>query len=205
MRAESVVRKFRAPGKAALEGADVMPMSSEADSASGNWTERARELGHARHARPQSAPLFVLPRIVGPGRRERDYQERLRGLASALEELREREAALGRELGERERLVASQARELDASTRLERGCQRLLDRLEERLGEDRARLAEAEQQQKRLILTLGALQRENELLRQRLELAPDAGSAERRALQPRSTRGAKRSRAGWLGRLLRRD
>lgn len=98
----------------------------------------------------------VQPRVVGPGRRERGYLSRLTNL----------EERLSKEAEER-RLIE---RELDVSQRLERGCQRLIDRIEDRWTEDRERLALAEGQQKRLILALGAVQRENELLRERLEL-----------------------------------
>jgi len=99
----------------------------------------------------------LAPRVVGPGRRERSYITRL-------ENLQQRLAGATREQ------VQAQ-RELETSVRLERGCQRLIDRMEVSWSEDRGRLDEAQRQQKRLILSMGALQRENELLRERLELA----------------------------------
>lgn len=80
---------------------------------------------------PRPGPV----RVVGPGRRERGYLERLAAL----------EAELARE-----------RRALEAAELLERGSTRRLDRLEEQRG--------------RLLVTLGALQRENELLRSHLAL-----------------------------------
>jgi hypothetical protein len=122
-------------------------------------------------------------RVVGPGRRERAYLERVR-------ELEQRSDLLGREL--------------DVSRRLERGCQRLIDRLEDRADADRERLAEAEQAQKRLVLALGALQRDNELLRERLALAGPAPA--RLSSGDRATsRAAARRRRTWLDRLLGRS
>ena len=109
---------------------------------------------------PASAPrggAVEAPRVVGPGRRERGYLARL-------ENLEERLSGAAAE----QRKVES---ELETSLRLERGCQRLIDRMEVSWTEDRKRLDLAHAQQKRLVLTLGALQRENELLRERLELA----------------------------------
>ena len=100
------------------------------------------------------------PKVVGPGRRERGYLARL----SNLEERLSKEAESRRHA----------ERELDTSQRLERGCQRLIDRIEDRWSEDRDRLSLAEAQQKRMILALGALQRENEVLRERLELGAGA-------------------------------
>ena len=117
------------------------------------------------------------PRVVGPGRRERAYREQVR-------ELGQHAGHLGREL--------------DVSRRLERGCQRLIDRLEDRADADCDRLAEAEQRQKRLALALGALQRDNELLRERLALA-----APRPARLAAGERPMTRARRSWLDRLLR--
>src|SRR5690349_11729320 len=82
-------------------------------------------------------------RIVGPGRRERAYQER----------------------------VGSLERELEAASLVERGSARRLDRMERKLDAVREAALDLEQKEKRLILALGALQRENELLRERLALA----------------------------------
>ncbi len=95
--------------------------------------------------------VFVLPaarpRVIGPGRREQGYREQILRLEA------ERQRA---EL-ERGRL----AQELEWSARVERGSVRRSERLE---GELRA----SEEAQKRLLLALGAVQRENELLRQKV-------------------------------------
>jgi len=135
-------------------------------------------------SRRTDEPEFVLParppqlfvqrvdaRVVGPGRRERAYLERVAELESTL---------------------TSRARELEASTRLERGCQRLIDRLEHHVDLDREQLAQLQQQQKQLILALGAAQREVEMLREQLQLA---AAAPVQLAAPR---------AGWFARLLGR-
>ncbi|HUR28865.1 MAG TPA: hypothetical protein VM509_11805, partial [Planctomycetota bacterium] len=54
---------------------------------------------------------------------------------------------------------------LEVSQRVERGCQRRIDRLETRLEERTQALLESERQQKRLALALGSMQREVEMLR----------------------------------------
>lgn len=107
-------------------------------------------------------PPRPLPKVVGPGRREREYLARVGGLESTL--------------GERER-------ELAAAALVERGSVRRLDRMERKLEAVREVVALQEQKEHRLILALGALQRENEILRERLAL----GLTERRprALPPR--------------------
>lgn len=111
------------------------------------------------------------PRVVGPGRREQGYREQILRLEA-----------------ERARALAEQARlgeQLEWSGRVERGSQRRAERLE---GELRA----SEEAQKRLLLALGAVQRENELLRQRVDAlaaAPVAqleSGARGRAKAPRS-------------------
>ena len=95
--------------------------------------------------------VFVLPparpRVIGPGRREQGYREQILRL----------EAERQRADLERGRL----AQELEWSARVERGSVRRSERLE---GELRA----SEEAQKRLLLALGAVQRENELLRQKV-------------------------------------
>jgi hypothetical protein len=111
-------------------------------------------------------------RVVGPGRRERAYLEKLAGLEMAL---------------------AARERELGAASLVERGSTRRLDRMERKIEALREAGLSLEQKEHRLILTLGALQRENEMLRERLTLA--SGGSRSRALP------AKRS---WLARLLRR-
>jgi hypothetical protein len=147
---------------------------------------------------------------VGPGRLERRYRERVSDL----------EQALGREADR----AGGLARQLEASQLVERGSQRLLDRLEALARDERSAREALEQREKRLILCLGGLQRENELLRERLALA---GPGARRAIDQgapaagaeRTPRGATRrpgvrasrspapapaSSPGWLARLLRR-
>ena len=113
--------------------------------------------------RPEPAARPGAARVVGPGRRERGYLERISALAGELTLEGERRDGLRHVLEQR-------TAELETSLRVERGCQRRLDRLEERLDLERERLAQAERQHKRLALALGALQRENELLREQLQL-----------------------------------
>lgn len=166
---------------------------------------------------PQSVPAAprVPPRVVGPGRRERTYITRLENLQERLAGATEEHVQI--------------KRELDTSVRLERGCQRLIDRMEVSWSEDRGRLDETQRQQKRLILSMGALQRENELLQERLELAaaplerlaeapapePEddlaeasvsatASSSPARAGRRRPARPARPARQGLLARLFRR-
>jgi len=93
---------------------------------------------------PRGAP----PRIVGPGRREREYLARVSGLESALE----------------------------AAALVERGSSRRLDRMEKKLDAVREVVEIQQKKEHRLILALGALQRENEMLREKLAL----GSGDRR-------------------------
>jgi hypothetical protein len=114
------------------------------------------------------------PRIVGPGRRERDYLKRVARLEDLLQYERERQRLLHREL--------------EASVQVERGAQRRLDRVEDRLDK-------SQQRERRLATLVGALQRDNELLRQRvLELETAA-----QVLLPASTSPA---RPGFWARLF---
>jgi len=94
---------------------------------------------------PPSVPRPI-QRIVGPGRRERAY------LAQ----------------------VAALEREIETISLVERGSARRLDRMERKLAATREAALELERREKRLILALGALQRENEILREKLalQLAP---------------------------------
>ena len=108
---------------------------------------------------PRPRTVFQ-PRVVGPGRRERDYIERVRHV----------ESELARERGRCEHA----ARELDTAARLERACQRHIDRLEVRVADERERTERSEAAQKRLLLAVGALQQENEALRARLNELPAA-------------------------------
>ncbi|MFN0007677.1 MAG: hypothetical protein ACKVXR_07200 [Planctomycetota bacterium] len=111
---------------------------------------------------PRGAP----PRVVGPGRREREYLTRVAGLQSALE----------------------------AAALVERGSSRRLDRMERKLDAVREVVDLQQKKEHRLILALGALQRENEMLREKLAL----GSGERR---PKALPAPKRS---FLARLFHR-
>lgn len=114
------------------------------------------------------------PRVVGPGRRERSYLERLAHLEDLLQFERDRQRIL--------------SGELDVSVRVERGAQRRLDRLESRLEQSQAR-------ERRLAALMGALQRDNEILRQKV-LALEAQAA---ATLPASTEPARR---GFWARLF---
>ena len=128
------------------------------------------------------AECVLVPRRVGPGRVERGYQRRI----EALEQAREREAA--RREGLAHELERARG-ELEVSARLERGLQRLADRLEERV-------ETAAQREKRLILALGALQKENELLRERLALRAAPAAALPSARPARAARAGARTRSG---------
>lgn len=103
-------------------------------------------------------------RVIGPGRFERGYLQRLSGLAAEIEVFRERE------LRSNESLRHTTAA-LQVSRSVEHGCQRRLDRIETLLEQRTQALLASERQQKRLVLTLGAMQRENVLLRSQLALA----------------------------------
>ena len=144
---------------------------------------RARGVGSER--------AVLEPRPIGPGRIERGYQRRIAELEGAVGASGERCGAAERELmAARVELAGAQGDvrglrgELDAAARLERGLQRHADKLEQRLDT-------ASQREKRLILALGSLQKENELLRERLVLA----SAERAALPAAAAAGAAASAA----------
>jgi hypothetical protein len=103
---------------------------------------------------------------VGPGRRERGYLERI----AALETTSARAATDARRQADELRFARAA---LELGQRVERGCQRRLDRLEERLDRREQELAQAHRSHKGMALALGALQRENELLRQRLASLPE--------------------------------
>lgn len=96
---------------------------------------------------PHRPPL----RVVGPGRLERGYQRRLAELQERLEEAEGGRCAL--------------AGELELAQLVERGSQRYLDRVERSLGDARRELSGARGVERRLCAAMGALQRENELLR----------------------------------------
>jgi hypothetical protein len=118
------------------------------------------------------APRLSAPRVVGPGRREREYLEKVGGLQASL---------------------AERSRALEAAALVERGSVRRLDRMERKLEAVGEALVAQGQKEHRLILALGALQRENELLREKLALG--SGGRRVRALPPRRS---------FLARLFRR-
>lgn len=145
-------------------------------------------------------PVFVIvpqprpgaARIVGPGRREIAYLARVSGLEARLQEV--------------EATRASQSRALEAAALVDRGNSRRMDRLEGALGREREVVRALEQREKRWVLALGALQRENELLRERLAIG---GGIQRPQIAGGRTGGARSRRAPslwstWIDRLRRR-
>jgi hypothetical protein len=134
-------------------------------------------------------------RVIGPGRFERGYLHRLSGLAAELEGARECESRA------RERLRQTTAA-LEVSRSVERGCQRRLDRSETWLEERTQALLASERQQKRLALTLGAMQRENEMLRAQLQLAPARSGRLERGSPAQEPAQQARSRPGFLRRVF---
>lgn len=129
---------------------------------------------------PSGEPVVLLQqgaaRVVGPGRRERAYQDRIAGLETEREADDQARAALGAEV-EMARLV-------------ERGTGRLVDRLERSLEQGQAELGEVRSQGHRLMVALGALQRENRALRAELE----RGDLERGELERASLDGGRPER-----------
>jgi hypothetical protein len=111
------------------------------------------------------APGRPAPRVVGPGRRELAYLAR----------------------------VAELEREVDLASLVERGSTRRLDRMEGALDEKRREAEALAQREKRMILALGALQRENEILHERLALASRPRPALERARAP----ARKHARGFW--------
>lgn len=124
--------------------------------------------GSRQGGSPGWRALVVGPRVVGPGRIERDLR---REVESVQGELRAERESAGRLRAELE----MGQREIEIGRRIEHGCQRRLDRLEDRL-------AEGEQQRNRLLVSLGAMGQENRALRDRLArfeaLTARAGSEE---------------------------
>lgn len=122
-----------------------------------------------------------MPRVVGPGRLERGYRARIESL---------------------EEDIARRARALECAALVERGQTRLLDRLETEIERARGEVAELEQREKRLILGLGALQRENELLRASERRATRLGSARAQVGTARSS--ARTPARSWWSRITAR-
>jgi hypothetical protein len=156
--------------------------------------------------------IVLAPRPIGPGRIERGYQRRIAELERAVSEAGELCSAAQLDLASSQGQILGLRGELEVAARLERGLQRHADKLEQRL-------ETAEQREKRLVLALGALQKENELLRERLALASGAGQpalaqGAKRVTQPphvtsqaaerARARRAKRQRSGLLARWLGR-
>jgi hypothetical protein len=118
-------------------------------------------------------------RVVGPGRFERDYQERIGVLSGRVDTLH---------------------RALEDAALVERGTSRVADRLEAELEAARGRETEARHQLHRTLVLLGAAQREAEGLREALGAATRKalGAATRKALAPAAPP------TSWFARLLGR-
>jgi hypothetical protein len=97
----------------------------------------------SKDARVEHGVLIPVPRVIGPGRLERGYRERIAGLE----------------------------RQLDTARLVERGAHTRLDRVERSLAGAADELTEARRLERRLILALGAVQGENAELRRRLARA----------------------------------
>jgi hypothetical protein len=97
-------------------------------------------LGAADGAGLAGRPVAGRPRVVAPGRLERAYQARI-----------------GRLEGD-----------LEASALVERGTQRRCERVEGRLEQSERHLEQSLQTERRLCATLGRLEGENALLRERI-------------------------------------
>ncbi len=137
--------------------------------------------GSAAFENTQSAGL----RVVGPGRRERQYLGRLGDLEDELARSAAKQTAL--------------EAQLEWSTRVERGAQRLLDHLESGARARTRELELAASREKRLILALGALQKENEYLRQTLELGQEPAQARLEASSAPLRRPVAAARAAKTG------
>ena len=158
--------------RAATVGIAVDPTIPELSRAEAETAERTFE-------------LIPAPRVVGPGRRERAYLERIAELDAA---------------------VRARESELAAAGLVERGSTRRLDRMERKLDAVREAAVAVEQREKRLILALGALQRENELLRERTrELESGSASSRARALPAPAGAREPRMKRSLLARLFRRS
>lgn len=110
-------------------------------------------------------------RVVGPGRKERAYQVQI--------------AELGRRAADLSGQLGTTRRELEVARLVERGTDRLVVRLEQRL-------ERADAQKARALVLVGGLQAELEATRERLALA----EAKLRQLPA--------PRRGWMSRLLGR-
>jgi hypothetical protein len=109
-------------------------------------TGPARAVGPASLRRvPGERDVELTPqvRVVGPGRLERGYQERI---------------------GRLERQASEKDDALGAASLIERGTERYVDRLEQERRVDRERLLKVQAQGNRLLVAMGAMQQENERL-----------------------------------------
>jgi len=89
-------------------------------------------------------------KVVGPGRKERAYKEKIHTL--------EHEAALN-------------DRALETATLIERGSKHLMDRMERQLDSSDEALERERAASRRVCVMLGALQHENEVMREELAAA----------------------------------
>jgi len=89
-------------------------------------------------------------RVVGPGRKELAYRERI--------DLLEREAQVSE-------------RSLETAALVERGSRHLLDRMERQMDSSEEALQRERAASRRVCVMLGAIQRENEVLREELSAA----------------------------------
>lgn len=101
----------------------------------------APERSLPRPARVSGDPEAARPRVIGPGKLERGYCDRIESLE----------------------------RSVELSALVERGTARLVDRLETEVAQERGARAREKEQAHRLMVALGAVQRENELLRAKVE------------------------------------
>ena len=175
-------------GKAWAECADGTLMNpsvsseearSPAQATAGALVERS---GRMVDGEPEVLLRPVSLRVTGPGRKERAYQARI----EVLEADAEAAACAHGEV----------SRELEVARLIERGTERLTDRLEAEAVRSKEQLERVQDQGKRLMVALGALQGENQVLRAELEAAR---SREHRLLA-RSPRPRKPLLARLLGR-----
>jgi hypothetical protein len=119
----------------------------------------ARRLERPGGADPSGEPVVELVaggsadqsvKVVGPGRKERTYLDRIR--------LLEEEAGV-------------KERSLETAGLIERGSLNLLDRMERQLDSGEEALERERAASRRVCVMLGALQRESEVLREELEVA----------------------------------
>ncbi|MEZ6013915.1 MAG: hypothetical protein R3F49_02270 [Planctomycetota bacterium] len=149
-----------------------MLLSSEAARRDGESEVVLTPAGRGGHPRARGL------RVTGPGRREREYLDRI---------------------GDLQRSVEGLHRTLDHAALVERGAGRRMDRLERDLVDVRAREERAREQLHRTLVVLGATQREVEGLRLALER-----SARRPALTAGPAPQPEREGApkgGWLRQL----